>query len=146
MMDLVLSQPVDCEQFEIVTELLVRGVRRKALTKRCRRYTSGTQIVVTRNGQVGIGDLEFPAGEPHVPQVAPFSSLRKGTELLPHDSPTSSTTVIISIVELGYRWLVLAADQCLVEPGDEGRLTAVPLPQVSSLTYHGLAWPGRGAG
>jgi hypothetical protein len=85
MMDLVLSQPVDCEQFEIVTELLVRGVRRKALTKRCRRYTASTQIVVTRNGQVGIGDLELPAGEPHVPQVAPFSSLRKGTELRPHE-------------------------------------------------------------
>jgi hypothetical protein len=50
MMDLVLSQPVDCEQFEIVTELLVRGVRRKALTKRCRRYTASTQIVVTGNG------------------------------------------------------------------------------------------------
>ena len=84
-LDLVLSRSVDCQQFKIFTELLVRRVRPKALTKRGRRYAASTQIVVTRNGQVGIGDMELPAGEPHVPQVAPFSSLRKGTELRPHE-------------------------------------------------------------
>jgi hypothetical protein len=50
LIDLVVSQSVDCEQFEIVTELPVRRVRRKALTKRGRRYAAGPQVVVTRNG------------------------------------------------------------------------------------------------
>jgi hypothetical protein len=49
-MDLVLSRSVDCKQFEIITELLVRRVRPKTLTKRGRRHAAGTQVAVTRNG------------------------------------------------------------------------------------------------
>ena len=50
LMDLVLSRSVDCKQFEIITELLVRRVRHKTLTKGGRRHAASTQVVVTRNG------------------------------------------------------------------------------------------------